>query len=80
MSIKDPPGYDSDHFLLAAELTPASAAEQKEYLRGQKTIPATHNNSLESREADAKMVQLLSFKAKEKAKETLKDKTPRQPI
>ena len=71
--ILDPPGYDSDHFLLAAEITPASATEQKEYLRGRKTIPATHDNSLETREADAKMAQLLSFKAKE----TVKEKTPR---
>ena len=65
MRILDPPGYDSDHFLLAAELVSAAPAEQKAYLRGRKAIPLTNDPTLDTRAADAKMVELLQFKGQE---------------
>ena len=65
MRILDPPGYDSDHYLLSAEIVSAAPAEQKAYLRGRKAIPATNDPTLDTRAADVKMEALLKFKVHE---------------
>jgi len=47
------------------EIVSALVAKQKAYLQQRKTIPMTHDASLDTREEDVKMKELLAFKVQE---------------
>jgi exonuclease III len=59
--IVDPPGYDSDHYMLVAEMMSAIEREHKDYLKGRKNRPQTTIPDIDTIIADQRMATLISY-------------------